>query len=202
MEDYHQQSLKGALLPMIHFYFPDRGRYFSIRLHTGDLKQTLASIDKYWQAQYPGYAFEYRFFNEMFDQQYKADQQFGKIVQLFSGFTLFITCLGILGLTAYNITKRSKEIGIRKVLGASVAHIVTLLSGDFIKLVLISAVIATPLTWYVMNNWLQDYAYRIQIQWWMFAIAGGITLCIALLTVGVQSVRAALANPVKALKTE
>ncbi|SEW52972.1 ABC transporter permease [Chitinophaga arvensicola] len=202
VEDYHQQSLKGALLPMIHFYFPDRGKYFSIRLNTSDMDKTLASIGNYWQQQYPGYPFEYRFFDQLFDQQYKADQQFGRIVQIFSGFTLFITCLGILGLTAYNINKRRKEISIRKALGASVSHIVTLLSGDFIKLVLIAAVIATPLTWYVMNSWLQEYAYRIQIHWWMFAIAGMVTLCVALLTVGVQSVKAALANPVKALKSE
>lgn len=202
VEDYHQQSLKSAILPMIHWYRTNGGTFYAAKLNTTDIKQTLAKMQLLWQEQYPEYPFEYHFFNELFDEQYKADQQFGKIVQIFSIFTLFITCLGILGLTAYNITKRSKEIGIRKVLGASVASIVKLLSGDFVKLVAIAIFIATPVTWYVMNRWLQDYAYRIQIQWWMFAVAGLLTMSIALLTLSIQSIKAAMANPVKSLKSE
>jgi putative ABC transport system permease protein len=202
VDDYHQQSLKGAILPMIHWYRTNGGTFYAARLNTSDIKHTIAKMQAYWQEQYPEYPFEYHFFNELFDAQYKADQQFGKMVEIFSIFTLFITCLGILGLTAYNITKRSKEIGIRKVLGASVGSIVHLLSRDFVKLVIIAVAIATPLTWYIMNRWLQDYAYRIQIQWWMFAIAGLFTLGIAMLTVSIQSIKAALANPVKSLKSE
>lgn len=202
IDDYHQQSLKGALLPMIHWYNDSNGAFYAIKLNTADIGSTIKKIAAAWESQYPEYAFDYHFFDELYDQQYKAEMQFGKIVQLFSGFTLFITCLGILGLTAYSITKRSKEIGIRKVLGASVANIVNLLTRDFVKLVCIGIVIATPLTWYIMNRWLQDYAYRIQIQWWMFAVAGLIALFVALLTVGVQSVKAALANPAKSLKSE
>lgn len=202
VEDYHQQSLKGAILPMIHWYRNNGGTFYAAKLNSGNIKQTLAKMQLLWQEQYPEYPFEYHFFNELFDEQYKADQQFGKIVEIFSFFTLFITCLGILGLTAYNITKRSKEIGIRKVLGASVSSIVNLLSKDFVKLVAIAILIATPLTWYTMNRWLQDYAYRIQIQWWMFAIAGLLTMCIALLTVSIQSIKAAMANPVKSLKSD
>ncbi|HWV66132.1 ABC transporter permease [Chitinophaga sp.] len=202
IDDYHQQSLKGALLPMIHWYNDSNGAFYAIKLNTADIGSTIKKIAAAWKSQYPEYAFDYHFFDELYDQQYKAEMQFGKIVQLFSGFTLFITCLGILGLTAYSITKRSKEIGIRKVLGASVANIVNLLTRDFVKLVCIGIVIATPLTWYIMNRWLQDYAYRIQIQWWMFAVAGLIALFVALLTVGVQSVKAALANPAKSLKSE
>lgn len=202
VEDYHQQSLKGAILPMIHWYRNNGGTFYAAKLNTANIKQTLAKMQLLWQEQYPEYPFEYHFFNELFDEQYKADQQFGKIVEIFSFFTLFITCLGILGLTAYNITKRSKEIGIRKVLGASIGSIVNLLSKDFVKLVAIAILIATPLTWYIMNRWLQDYAYRIQIQWWMFAIAGLLTMCIALLTVSIQSIKAAMANPVKSLKSD
>lgn len=202
VEDYHQQSLKSAILPMIHWYRTNAGTFYAAKLNTTDIKQTLAKMQLLWQEQYPEYPFEYHFFNELFDEQYKADQQFGKIVQIFSIFTLFITCLGILGLTAYNITKRSKEIGIRKVLGASVGSIVNLLSRDFVKLVAIAIFIATPVTWYVMNRWLQDYAYRIQIQWWMFAVAGLLTMGIALLTLSIQSIKAAMANPVKSLKSE
>lgn len=202
VEDYHQQSLKTAILPMIHWYRAEGGTFFSAKLNTQNIDQTIAKMQMLWQQQYPEYPFEYHFFNEMFDEQYKADQQFGKIVEIFSGFTLFITCLGILGLTAYNITKRSKEIGIRKVLGASVSSIVHLLSRDFVKLAAIAIFIATPLTWYIMNRWLQDYAYHIQIQWWMFAVTGLTTIAIALITVSVQSIKAAIANPVNSLKSE
>ncbi|MBO9728466.1 MAG: ABC transporter permease [Chitinophaga sp.] len=202
VEDYHQQSLKTAILPMLHWYRGNGGSFFSAKLHTKDIGQTIAKMQALWQQQYPGYPFEYHFFDELYDEQYKADLQFGKIVQLFSWFTLFITCLGILGLTAYNITKRSKEISIRKVLGASVTSIVNLLSEDFVKLAAIALFIATPVTWYIMSQWLQEYAYRIQIQWWMFAVTGLIVVAIALLTVSIQSIKAALANPVKALKSE
>lgn len=202
IDDYHQQSLKGELLPMIHWYNDSNGAFYAIKLNTVDISSTIKKIAAVWQALYPEYAFDYHFFDELYDQQYKVEMQFEKIVQLFSGFTLFITCLGILGLTAYSITKRSKEIGIRKVLGASVTNIVNLLTRDFVKLICIGIFIATPPTWYIMNRWLQGYAYRIQIQWWMFAIAGLIAMFVALLTVGAQSVKAALANPAKSLKSE
>lgn len=201
MADYHQQSLKGALLPMIHWY-SDIGSYYSLKISSQDIPQTLGRIKEIWSAQYPDHPFEYRFLNELFDQQYKADQQFGKIIEIFSAFTLFITCLGILGLTAYNINRRTKEIGIRKVLGASVTGIVTLLSKDFIKLVLIAVIIATPPAWYIMHRWLQNFAYRIEVEWWMFALAGSLTVIIALLTLSFQSVKAALVNPVRSLQTD
>ncbi|NLR80968.1 ABC transporter permease [Chitinophaga eiseniae] len=202
VDNYHQQSLKGAILPMMHWYNESRGSFFSVKLQTRDIRQTLAKIESYWETQYPGYPFEYHFLDQMYDQQYKADLQFGTLVRIFSLFTLLITCLGILGLTAYNISRRSKEIGIRKVLGASVTSIVGLLSGDFVKLVAIAVAISAPLTWYIMSRWLQGFAFRTQIQWWLFAISGLLTMTIALTTVGLQSVRAALANPVKSLKSE
>ena len=205
VEDYHQQSLKGAILPMINRYAPlgDQAlNFYAIRLHTPDIRQSVAQIERIWTQLHPGYPFEYHFMNQLFDEQYKADDQFGKIVTIFSGFTLFITCLGILGLTAYNITRRSKEIGIRKVLGASVGNIVGLLSRGFIGLVAISLLIATPLTWYVMDRWLQDFTYRISIQWWIFGTAGLFIMIIAMLTVGVQSIKAALVNPVTSLRSE
>lgn len=201
VEDYHQQSLKGSLLPMVHWYSND-ARFFSVKLNTVDLRNTVAQIGEIWKRQYPGYPFEYQFLNELFDQQYKADQQFGKISEIFSVFTLFITCLGILGLMAYNISRRKKEISIRKVLGASVASIVTMLSGDFIRLVIIAVFIATPLAWYLTSQWLQGFAYRIQVQWWMFGIIGLLTTIIALVAISFQSVRAALVNPVSSLRSD
>ncbi|MBO9151778.1 ABC transporter permease [Chitinophaga sp. GCM10012297] len=201
IKNYNQQSLKNAVPPIIHHYI-DEPNFFGVKLATGDVSATLAQVKKVWEKQYPGYAFNYHFMNDMFDEQYKADQQFEKIARVFSIFILLITCMGVLGLTAYNIARRTREIGIRKVLGASVTGIVTLLSKDFIRLVFISAIIASPLAWLAMHRWLQDFAYRIELKWWMFALPGLAALSVALFTIGFQSVKAALTNPVKSLRSE
>lgn len=200
-EDYHQQSMKDALLPMIHWY-QNIGSFYAVRVKTTDMPATLTQIRHIWEQQHPGYPFDYRFLDEMYDQQYKGDEQFGKVVKVFSVFTLFITCLGILGLTAFSITKRRKEIGIRKTLGASVGSIVTLLGKDFVYLILIALVVATPLTWWAMSQWLDNFAYRAPISWTVFSMAGLLTLLIAMITVSVQTIRAALDNPVHALRSE
>lgn len=201
IEDYHQQSLKKGLLPIIHYYVDDPN-FFGIKVSTDNMSQTLAEIRKLWESQYAGYPFEYHFLDQLYNEQYKADQQFGETVRAFSFFILLITCMGILGLTAYNITRRTKEIGIRKVLGASVSGIVALLTRDFLRLVLLAVVIASPLAWFLMHNWLQDFAYRITIQWWMFALPGLLAVVLALLTISFQSAKAALMNPVKSLRSE
>jgi putative ABC transport system permease protein len=200
-KDYHQQSLKRAILPMMHWY-SDGGSYFSAKLKTKDIRASVDGVKRIWETQFPGYPFEYYFLDEMFDQQYKADRRFGQIVAVFSGFTLFITCLGLLGLTAYTVRRRTKEIGVRKILGASVADMVALLSKDFMKLVLIAVLIATPIAWYVMSRWLQSFAYRIELQWWIFALAGLLAVLVALATVSLQSVKAAMMNPVDSLRSE
>jgi putative ABC transport system permease protein len=137
-----------------------------------------------------------------FDQQYRADQRFGKIFGMFAFLAIIIACFGLLGLSAYNVLQRTKEIGIRKVLGASVQNVLYLLSKDFIVLVLVAFVIAIPVTWWIMHNWLQDFAYRINIQLWVFAVAGFLAVMIALLTISFQALKVALANPVKSLRTE
>lgn len=199
MKDYHQLSMKEAILPMIHYY-RERASYYAIKLNAGDPKNVLIQIQSVWKDNYPGYPLDYRFLNDMFDQQYKKEQRFGKIVGVFSFLTLMITCLGILGLTAYNINVRTREIGIRKVLGASVSSIVQLLSLDLVKLIFIAIIIATPIAWYTMNLWLNDFAYRIPIQWWVFAATGIISIIIALFTLSFQSIKAALMKPVSALK--
>ena len=126
----------------------------------------------------------------------------GKLSRLFALLTILISCLGLLGLAAYTAERRTKEIGIRKVLGATVTNVITLLSKDFLRLVAISSVVAFPLAWWLMHNWLQDFAYRINISWWVFVIAGGLAVVIALLTVSFQAIKAAVANPVKSLRTE
>lgn len=199
MKDYHQLSMKEAILPIIHNY-TEQASYYSIKLNAGDPKNVLVQLQSVWKENYPGYPLDYRFLDDMFDQQYKNEQRFGKIVGVFSFLTLMITCLGILGLTAYNINVRTREIGIRKVLGASVSSIVQLLSFDLVKLIVIAIIIATPIAWYFMNLWLDDFAYRLSIQWWVFAATGMICIAIALFTLSFQSIKAALMKPVSALK--
>lgn len=208
VKDYHQMSLKESILPMIHWYsgneswYSESGSFFSIKLKTEDVRTAVSRVESIWKEQFPGYPMDYYFFDEFFDRQYQAEQRFGKIVAVFSGFTLFITCLGLLGLTAYTVSRRTKEIGIRKILGATVFNMVSLLSKDFIKLVLIAVLISTPVAWYIMNQWLQDFAYKIELHLWMFALVGSLAVIIALITVSFQSVRAATMNPVKSLRSE
>ena len=150
----------------------------------------------------PGLPFSYRFLNESFDEMYRNEQRVGKIALVFSVLAIFIACLGLFGLATFIAEQRTKEIGIRKVLGASVQGIVQMLSKDFMKLVAISFVIAAPIAWYFMHKWLQDFAYRINISWWIFVAAGLAALLIALVTVSFQAIRAAITNPVKSLRTD
>jgi ABC-type antimicrobial peptide transport system permease subunit len=150
----------------------------------------------------PVFPFDYNFVDNIFDARFKNEQLIGKLSQLFALLAILISCLGLFGLAAYTVERRSKEIGIRKVLGASVSGLVKLLSKDFLKLVGISILLAIPMAWYGMDNWLQDYAYRIEINWWIFIISGGVALLIAMLTVSFQAIKAALANPVDSLRTE
>jgi putative ABC transport system permease protein len=150
----------------------------------------------------PEAPYDFTFLDENFDNLYRAERVQGTLFTVFSCIAIFIACLGLFGLSAFTITQRIKEIGIRKVLGASVGGIVQMISKDFIKLVAIAAVIAFPLAWYAMHNWLKDFAYRTSIQWWIFLLALIIAGCIALITISFQAIKAALANPVKSLRTE
>ncbi|MBC7892775.1 MAG: ABC transporter permease, partial [Sphingobacteriaceae bacterium] len=179
------------------------GGCFYIKLAPGtDVPRQLARVEalfKRYEAEYP---FEYYFLDEAYDALYKSEARLGAMFAVFTGVALLIACLGLFGLATFAVETRTKEIGIRKVLGASVASVVTLLSGGFVKLILISVVIASPLVWWAMHRWLQDFATRIDLGWWVFALAGGLALVVALLTVGVQAVKAALANPVDSLRSE
>lgn len=174
----------------------------SVRIDGSRAKEALAFIEATWKKQVPGHAFEYSFLDEHFEQLYKADAQVSKIVSALATLAIIIACLGLFGLAAYASEKRVKEIGIRKVLGASVQNIVGLLSRDFVKLVLIANLIAWPLAWFALNRWLQDFAYRIDITWWVFVAAGLAALLIALFTVSFQAIKAAVTNPVQSLRTE
>jgi len=200
--DFHQEGLQKAIDPLaIVMRLPEPG-FYSIRVNTGNLPQTIAAVRTVWQHYFPTDAFRYFFLDDYFNKQYTENERFGTVFGLFASLAIFIACLGLLGLSAYNVIQRTKEIGIRKVLGASVQHLLYILSRDFLLLVALAFVIAVPVTWWAMNSWLQEFAYRIHIGWWTFAVAGILAFGIALLTVALQALRATLANPVKSLRTE
>ena len=200
--DFHQLGLNTALNPIIFMLEPGAHNFYSIKINSSNIQQTVSSVQKVWDDHFPSDPFDFFFLDESFDRQYKADVQFGNIFGIFSFLAISIACFGILSLSAYNILQRTKEIGIRKVLGASVNSIFTLLYREFIMLILIGILIAVPVAWYVMKLWLQDFAYRVPVHWWVFVVAGMTTMVIALLTVSYQAIKAALANPVKSLRSE
>jgi putative ABC transport system permease protein len=174
----------------------------SIRLKSNNIPQLISQVEARYKALAPGQQFNYSFMDNDFDALYRSEQRMGQIFITFTSLAIIIACLGLFGLAAYAAEQRTKEIGIRKVLGASVSAIVGMLSKDFILLVFISIAIATPLAWWAMHNWLQGFAYRQNIQWWVVALAGVGAIVIAFITISFQSVKAALTNPVKSLKSE
>ena len=204
VKDFHQESPKAVVEPLIIRAQPEQWlpNFYSVRLQTGQLPNTLASIEASWSALFPGNPFEYFFQDEHFNRQYEADQRFGRIFTLFSLLAIIVSCLGLFALMAFIVERKRKEIGIRKVLGATVSGIVGLLSRDFMKLVVVALVIATPLAWYLMTAWLENFAVRTEVQWWVFALAGLMAIGVAFATISFQSIRAALVNPVNSLRSE
>ena len=173
-----------------------------LRINGADAAPVIADLEAKWQGFSPDQALDYRFMDETLNRMYSTEQHIGLIALIFSFLSVLVSCLGLFGLSVFMAEQRTKEIGIRKVLGASVAGITALLAMDFLKPVLIAIVIASPLAWYFMQGWLADFAYRIDIQWWMFAAAAAVAVSIAFLTVSFQSIKAALMNPVKSLRSE
>ena len=205
IKDFHFESMHQSIVPIVLVMLPPSFPYFnnlSVKFSGNNTAVSLAYLEKTWKKFLPEIPFEYTFLDENFDKLYEAEQRQGTIFTAFACIAIFIACLGLFGLSAFTISQRVKEIGVRKVLGAELSGIVALLSKDFLKLVLIAAIIAFPVAWYAMNNWLKDFAYRISIQWWIFVVAAVTALLIALLTVSFQAIKAALANPVKSLRTE
>jgi putative ABC transport system permease protein len=201
VEDYHYVSLKDPIGPLV--ISPGRDRRLAlIRLKTDRMQSTIASIKKIYTAAAPDYPFEYKFLDEQFDRHYKTEAKQQAVLGFFSAIAIFIACLGLFGLASYTAIKRTKEIGVRKVLGSSIQNICFLLSKDLLRPVLLGTLLATPVGYYAMNKWLQSFAYRIDLHWWMFGVAVFTALVIALLTVGSQAIKAALANPIKSLRTE
>ncbi|RFS16206.1 ABC transporter permease [Emticicia sp. C21] len=204
VKSFHINSLHESIPPLI--LNMQRGKNYwgqvIVRTQAGQTKEAIASMEKAFKKFNPRFPFSYKFTDQEFAAQYKGENVVSKLANYFAFLAIFISCLGLFGLAMFTAEQRTKEIGVRKVLGASVVSITAMLSKDFLKLVLISAIIAFPLAWYLMKNWLQKYAYRIEIQWWFFLVAGILACLIALLTVSYQSIKAALMNPIKSLKTE
>jgi len=204
VSNHHQESLREAYDAFIYRLIPESNNYYSVTVDPGsnNMSEILKATEDKWASFFPGNPFEYFFLDDHFQQQYKADQQFGKTFGLFAVLAIIVACLGLFGLVSFVTTQRTKEIGIRKVLGAGVPGILMLLSKDFIKPILISFAIATPVTWYFLNEWLGSYAFKIEISPMMFIIPAISILLISVVTVSVQTIKAASANPVKNLRTE
>ena len=201
VKDFNFNSLKEVGTPMALFLGTDKGSV-AMRIKTDNISSLVAQVENKWKSIVSGQPFNYSFMDDDFNKIYSNEQRVGKIAMTFSILAILIACLGLFGLVTYAAEQRIKEIGIRKVLGASVSNIVGMLSKDFLKLVIVAALIAFPVAWWAMNKWLQDFAYRINISWWIFIVAGVTALLIALITVSFQAIRAAIANPVKNLRTE
>ncbi|MES2808619.1 MAG: FtsX-like permease family protein, partial [Bacteroidota bacterium] len=200
-KDFHFASLKQTIAPAIFAYSPASWQMY-VKTTGKDAPAAIKAVQKYWQLYNSNFPFEYTFLDTQYNDLYKSEQQSGTLFSMFAGIAIFISCLGLFGLATYTAQIKVKEIGIRKVLGAGVIDITTMLSKNFLLLVLIAIAIASPVTWYAMNKWLQGYAYRAEFQWWIIALAGLSAILIALLTISFQSVKAALANPVKSLRNE
>ena len=204
MKDFNYNSLHNEVRPFMLVYNPkDRSLlHLTVFTDSKDYKSILIKMASIWQKDFPGVPFEYSFLDEEVQRQYESEITLSRIINLFTLMAIFISCLGLFGLAAFSAEQRRKEIGIRKVLGASIPGIVQLLSRDFVKLILISICIASPVAWYVMNRWLQEFAYRINISWWVFFVSGVLAVLIALPTICFQAIKAAIANPVKSIRTE
>jgi putative ABC transport system permease protein len=202
VKDFHFHSLHEPITPLIIFLDSRRANSIFIKILPGDIPSALQSLKTIWNQREKHRPFEYHFLDEDFDALYKAEQRTADVFTAFSVMAILLACLGLFALTAYAVFQRTKEIGIRKVLGAGIPDVVFLLAKDFLLLVTIAIVIASPVAWWAMHKWLEDFAYRIDIAWWLFFAAGGLTLLIALITISAQAIKAALMNPVKSLRTE
>ena len=202
VKDFNYRSLHTKVEPMALILDPDDIRAISVRIQPGNIKQTIAFIQQKWEAAFPGELFEFSFLDNRMNQLYQNEMKMQNLFIIFSCFSIFVACLGLFGLSVFIAAERTKEIGIRKVLGASISKIILLLSKEFLIWIIIANIAAWPIAYYAMNKWLQNFAYRIDISWWTFILAGLLAFVIALLTVSIQSIKAALANPVQSLRYE
>jgi len=207
VKDFNTDSFHNSISPFALFYtasktYNIKSSYIAVRIKPGNYSETLSSIQNKWKQFAPDLPFDYSFMDAEFDALYRSDQTMGKVFTVFTVLSLVVACLGLLGLAIYTAERRTKEIGIRKVLGASVQNVVLSLSKEFIRLITLALVIAFPIAWYAMNKWLQDFAYKTDINWWIFALAASVILIITFITISYQAIRAAIANPIKSLRSE
>ena len=202
VQDFHYKSLHEKVTTSVIQIYPGVNFKIAVKLKTTDIRNTIAFINGVWNRFSPGYPLDYNFMDETYGKMYKAEEKLGSLLWIFTIMAIIVGCMGLFGLAAFSAEQRTKEIGIRKVLGASVINIAGLLSRTFLKLVLIASVIAFPIAWWAMNNWLKNFPYRVNITWWVFGIAAIAAVGIALITVSFQAIKAAIANPVKSLRTE
>jgi putative ABC transport system permease protein len=202
VKNYHQESLKKAYDPLIFRYSAAPGGYYSIRFNATNIRQSMAQFEEHWKNLFPGNPFRYFFLDDHYNQQYQADQQFGRIFGIFSALAIFIACLGLFGLSSLTAIQRTKEIGVRKVMGASITSILALIGYDYVVLLCASLLFAIPLSWWIMSKWLESFAYRLNLSWWLFAVPGLLVVSVALLTVCIHTLKAARTNPGKSLRYE
>ena len=202
VKDFHISSLHEVIAPFVFRFDPKGTSTFMVKIKPGKERETISRVEELYKKFNPGYVFEYRFLDELYQAQYISEQRVSEISKYFAALAIIISCLGLFGLATFNAEVRTKEIGIRKVLGATVSNIMVMLSKDFVVLIIISMTIAFPLAWIAMNAWLDGFAYRIKISAEVFIVAGVAMILLALITVSYQSLRSALMNPVKSLRTE
>ncbi|MCD6517646.1 MAG: ABC transporter permease, partial [Candidatus Aminicenantes bacterium] len=203
VKDFHSRSLHDEIRPVVFTLTTNwPHNYIFVRMNPERVQSALQAVEATWKQFAAVYPFEFDFLDDIFNRQYQTDQRMERIINDFTFLAIFISCLGLFGLASYMAERRTKEIGIRKVLGASVSGVVLMLSRDFTKWVLAANVIALPIAWYIASRWMQNYAYRISISWWVYLLSGSLALTIALLTVGYQSLRSALANPADSIRYE
>jgi len=202
VKDFHFQSLHESIEPLFFRLRPSYSWNIMVKIKAGQEKETLASLKSFYESYNAGFTFNYRFIDDRYAEQYASEQRVSTLSKYFAGITVLISCLGLFGLAAFTAERRTKEIGIRKALGSSALNIIYLLSSDFTKMVSISILLALPLSYYLLHNWLEDFAYRIELEWWFFLSAGLVALFIAWLTVGSQAIKASRINPAQCLRDE
>jgi putative ABC transport system permease protein len=202
IKDFHYKSLHEKVEPAVLQIYPAVSAKVAVKVKTADLKNTIAHMNETWKKFAPAYPLNYKFIDESFGEMYKSEDKLSTLLWIFTVMAIVVGCMGLFGLAAFSAEQRTKEIGIRKVLGASVMTIVAMLSKNFLRPVLIASLIAFPIAWWMMNKWLEDFPYRVNISWWVFGIAAVAALVIALITVSFQTIKAAVSNPIKSLRTE
>jgi len=202
VEDFHIESLHNPIKPIAFYYWKPTMCYLLLRLHPDNINETLLKIEEIWDRTGPPTVFNYRFYDDILEAEYSSEQKMASLLNYFSILAIFITCLGLLAISIFNSERRTKEIGMRKSIGASVRNISMLLMKEYIILVILSTIISMPVTYYLMQRWLGNFAYKVNIEFWVFLLAGFVCLLITLLTVSIQTIRAARKNPVDVLRYE